>query len=128
MMKGRALLPVAQSLARAGAGEPYARSSVNRSYYAAFGEASDYVQGRGFVTGSGPGSHKQVWNYLDNGIPDGNAARQKERRALASQGLLLKDRREKADYRRHQAIGRDEPRLAEKEARNLIDRLDRLGV
>src|SRR4051794_33216826 len=127
-MQGRALLPVAQSLARAGAGEPYARSSVNRSYYAAFGEASDYVQGRGFVPKAGSGSHVAVWNYLDSGVPDADARRRKERRALASQGFLLKDRREKADYRRHQAIGHDEPRVAEKEARNLITRLDRLGV
>jgi hypothetical protein len=126
MMQGRELLAVARSLRRPGAGEPFARSSINRSYYAAFTEASDYVTAKGFVQCPGRGSHERVWSYLDTGVRDSDPARRMERRALASQGLKLKDGRHKADYRRHQAIGRREPQLAEKEARNLITRLDRL--
>jgi hypothetical protein len=106
--------------------EPFARSSVNRSYYAAFGEATDYVQARGLAPQDGKASHMRVWNYLDSGIRDSDANRRKERRALASPGLVLKERREKADYRRQQGTGRNEPRLAAKESRNLINRLDKL--
>ena len=126
-MKGRELIPIATSLAKGRpVPDPAARSSVNRSYYAAFGEASDYVLARGFVRRRGGGSHDQVWNYLESGIGDGDARRSAARRAIAGQGRLLKDRRRKADYERASRLALDESTDALSEATRIIGALDAL--
>lgn len=120
-------MKIAEELAKGKrVGEPAARSSVNRSYYAAFGEASDYVAARGFSRKRGAGSHNQVWNYVDTGIVDGNAHRAAQRRAIAAQGQLLKVRRHKADYQRGSKLGASEAPDALREARRIIDSLEAL--
>jgi hypothetical protein len=126
-MKGRDLVPIATALAKGRPpNEPAARSSVNRSYYAAFGEASDYVTGRGFVRHYGGGSHDQVWKYLELGITDGDPRRSAARQAIAAQGRLLKNRRQKADYQRSARLGNTEAADALREARRIIAALDAL--
>lgn len=127
MIRGRELLRVARPLLAPGAGEAWARSAVNRCYYAAYTEAVRYISARGYVwqPGSG-GSHVQVWRYLRNSVPDGNADRRAERRALAALGSHIKTRRVRADYRTTGALARHEARDAHREAKNLIERLDRL--
>jgi uncharacterized protein (UPF0332 family) len=126
-MKGRELIPVAKRLASSASGsEPLGRSAVNRAYYAAFGEAEDYAGSRGFARKPGAGSHDRVWRHLESGIRDRDRGRRAARRAVAAQGLLLKDRRQKADYRRGSRISRTEPHDALREAERIIKALDGL--
>lgn len=76
------------------------RSAVNRSYYAAFGEAQSFATARGytFMPGYG-GSHDQVWRFIRSGRPgDPNHVRAAWRQ-VADMGLDLKTRRVIADYR-----------------------------
>jgi uncharacterized protein (UPF0332 family) len=126
-MKGRELLPVAKKL---GAGqapkEPAARSAVNRAYYAAYTEVTEYVTHRGLPNSPSAYSHNRTWNYLKNGIADIDARRRAERRALADQGFLLKARRQKADYEPNAKLARDESKSAIAEAQTIIKRLDAL--
>jgi hypothetical protein len=115
---------------RLGAGrspqEPAARSAVNRAYYAAFTEVTEYVTQRGLASSPSAYSHDRTWNHLKNGIPDNDARRRAERRAIADQGFLLKDRRQKADYRPHSKLARDESKRAIADAEGIIRRLDAL--
>jgi uncharacterized protein (UPF0332 family) len=120
-------VPIAATLAKGRpVTEPAARSSVNRSYYAAFGEASDYVVARGFVRRRGGGTHDQVWKYVESGVVDGDARRMAERRAIAAQGRLLKIKRHKADYQRGSKLAKTEPTDALNDARRIIQALDSL--
>jgi hypothetical protein len=127
-VKGRALIPIARLLAQAAGrtpNEPAARSSVNRAYYAAFGEASDYATRVGYSSSAGAGSHSKVWNYI-GAHSDGDAVRDATRRAVASQGLFLKARRHKADYQRTSRMGRTDHDDALKESARIIQTLDSL--
>lgn len=127
MIRGRELFRVARPLLAPGAGEAWARSAVNRCYYAAYTETVRYITARGYawMPGSG-GSHIQVWRYLRRGIADGDATRRAERRALAALGSQVKARRVRADYRTTGALGKSEARDAFREAKDLVGRLDRL--
>lgn len=127
-MRGRELLGVARLLERAAGhppNEPAGRSAVNRAYYAAFGEASDYAHRIGYSHAGGPGSHNRVWKWI-GAYSDGNATRDAGRRAAASQGMFLKARRQKADYRLAARLGRGEATAALKESERIIRTLDSL--
>lgn len=127
-MRGRELLGVAHLLAKAAGrtpNEPAGRSAINRAYYAAFGEASDYALRVGYSHSSGAGSHAKVWNHI-GAHTDGDATRDATRRAVASQGLFLKERRQKADYRRAARIGRTDHDDALKESKRIIQAIDSL--
>jgi hypothetical protein len=127
-VKGRELIGITRLLAKAAGrspNEPAGRSAVNRAYYAAFGEASDYAVRVGYAYSGGAGSHSKVWNYI-GAHSDGNAARDAARKAVASQGLFLKARRHKADYQRASRMGRTDHDDALKESVRIIQALDAL--
>jgi hypothetical protein len=126
-MKGRELIPIATRL---GAGkappEAAARSAVSRAYYAAYTEVTEYVSQRGLTSSPSAYSHDRTWNHLKNGIPDKDSWRRVERRSIADQGFLLKNRRQKADYRPNSKLARGEGKQAVAEAEDIIRRLDAL--
>jgi hypothetical protein len=126
-VKGRELIPIAKKL---GGGqspkEPAARSAINRAYYAAYTEVTEYVIQRGLPSSPSAYSHDRTWNHLKSGIADNDAQRRAERRAIADQGFLLKARRQKADYRPKSKLARDESKRAVVEAQGIIKRLDAL--
>ncbi len=98
---------------------------MNRAYYAAFGEAFEYASRIGYTYTGGPGSHNRVWQWIGR-HSDGDAARDTSRRAIESQGLFLKTRRHKADYRLASGLARGEPTDALKESDRIIKTLDSL--
>src|SRR3954447_9210159 len=112
MIRARELLAVAQALK---GNEARGRSSVNSSYYAAFGEATAYL-GRFGYSSSGRSRHAAAWNFLKNGIVDSDRTRSATRRATADIGFRLKARRQKSDYVLHQTVSDRETREALKEA------------
>jgi len=126
-MKGRDLLAVARRL---GSGqnptEPNRRTSINRSYYAAFGELSGHIQVRGYVRKPSGSPHDASWKFLKTGIVDGDVQRAAVRRAIADTGFQLKARRLKADYHLSAGISRTEPQDALGEAEAIIKALDSL--
>jgi hypothetical protein len=126
---GRELLDVARTLvAVTGAGEKEHRSAVNRAYYAAFSEASEYVKSRGYRYQRGSrGSHQQVWDYLKSGVPHGGDYRlQSRRRLVASQGEDLLGRRVIADYELSGGLGQLDPDFSIRTAGQMINSLDRI--
>lgn len=124
-MRGRDLLPIAGALSKRGAAQPWARSSVNRSYYAAFSEAADYAAGRGYQRSGGAASHQKAWRFVGD-IVDGDLRRRAERIAIRDAGLALKLRRERADYRLNASLPRDEAQNAYREAAGIINAIDRM--
>jgi len=127
-MKGRELLKVAKSLAKGQPSEPSARSSVNRSYYASYGELSAYLRDRQYSSPKSRGSHDAAWNFLRSKISDQDPRRRAERAAIADIGFLLKSRRQKADYQLASRLGKDEVEVALKEANRIISGLDGLDA
>jgi hypothetical protein len=122
-MKGRDFIAVAETLAGTEARE---RTSVGRSYYAAFSEAGEYVTRNGY-TRDGTASHDRMWNYLRDHVPDGDARRQAIRRAIADEGFRLKTRRQKADYALKSKLAVSEPAEALRGAKRIIKELDGLN-
>jgi hypothetical protein len=128
-MKGRELLPLAHALAKGRpSSEPTGRTAVNRAYYAAYGEVSDYVDQRGYPGAQNSSPHRATWQYLRDGIEDADFRRRAERRAIADLGIRLRDRRQKADYRLNARLARGEPAISVGEAERIISVLDRLDA
>jgi hypothetical protein len=124
-MRGRELIRVAEELARGNASEPRARSAINRAYYAAYTELSQFVAGHGYRHAPDRASHRRTWDYIRS-MPEQDRRRRAEKRAIASQGLLLKDQRTKADYQPSSRIGRYAATEAVRSAKGIIGALDRL--
>jgi hypothetical protein len=124
MIRGRVLLRVAATLDKT-AGEASKRSVINRAYYAAFGEASEYAGRRGYTRAGGGPPHRRVWEFVAQ-IEDGDRRRRARRLAVSSHGQILQELREKADYRLGTTIGRDEPAEARRYAKRIIEELDQL--
>lgn len=128
-MKGRDLIPVAAALSRGKPPlEPEARSAVSRAYYGAYGELSDHLRVRHYAPPPTRSRHDAAWRHLRNGIVDGDARRQAQRRAVADTGFQLKARRLKADYQLGSRLARDEAALAVAEARRIVTELDALDA
>jgi hypothetical protein len=96
MIRGRALLPVARELNRKST-EAWKRSTINRAYYAAFGEASTYARSNGYARGGGS-PHTSMWDFIER-VPDADTRRRAKRAAVRGHGRWLQEEREKADYR-----------------------------
>jgi hypothetical protein len=124
-VRGRELIRVAEELARGNANEPRARSAINRAYYAAYTELSHFVAIRGYTHSPQRGSHRRTWEYIQD-MPEQDRHRRAEKRAIASQGLLLKDHRTKADYQPSSRIGRYDATEAVRSAKGIVRALDRL--
>lgn len=75
------------------------RTSVNRAYYAAFGEAKVFAVAHGYAyqKGSG-GSHDQVWQFLRRGVGVSAAWQVPVWRAIGDAGIALRGMRTNADY------------------------------
>jgi hypothetical protein len=128
-MKGRELMALARALAKGRPpSEPAGRTAVNRAYYAAYGEVSDYVGQRGYPGPQNSSPHRATWHYLRDGIADPDLRRRAERRAIADLGIRLRDRRQKADYRLNARLARGEPAVSVDEADRIIATLDRLDT
>jgi hypothetical protein len=123
MIQGRALLAVAREVNRK-ATEPWKRSTINRAYYAAFGEAAEYARRNGYARGGGS-PHKSVWDFIER-VPDGDRRRRAERAAIRGHARWLQEEREKADYQLNGAVGRSAPDDAVRLAKRIIDALDAL--
>ena len=75
------------------------RTSINRSYYAAYGEAKVFVVAHGYAFQRGAGgSHDQVWQFLRRGVGATAAWQVPVWRALGDAGIALRDMRTNADY------------------------------
>jgi uncharacterized protein (UPF0332 family) len=128
-MNGRELIPVAERLVKGHSPtQPNARSAVNRAYYAAFGEASEYLRVRHYSPNPKRSQHDAAWNHLQNGIVDGDAQRRAQRRAVADVGFRLKARRHKADYQLASRLADREASVAIKEAKRIINELQALDA
>lgn len=124
-MKGRELVPVARRLARGNPNEAHARSAINRAYYAAYTELSHFITRQGYKHSAQRGSHRRAWEFVRDPTQSDRRERA-ERRTIASQGLLLKDQRTKADYQPFSRIGRNDAADAVRSASGIIAALDRL--
>lgn len=106
--------------------ESRTRSSINRAYYAAFGEARMFSERKGLVTTRRRSVHEQVWQFLRRG---GNAPSLWEaaaRKAIGDQGIALRDLRNKADYDPAASVTVSDARGALQRAGAIIKRLDGL--
>jgi hypothetical protein len=74
------------------------RSSINRSYYAAYGEAKEFAVRHGYSWNGKAGSHIQVWNFLRKGKGSSPAWERAAWKAIGDSGLQLKAERTVADY------------------------------
>jgi hypothetical protein len=103
------------------------RSSINRSYYAAYGEAREFCLRHGwtFVAGRG-GSHDQVWNFLRHGQKARTPGLRAAWKSIGDSGLYLKSQRVIADYHRSHQIGESLAQQIAVQAEQLIARLDKL--
>lgn len=124
-LKGRELIPIAKSLARGSASGPLARSAVNRAYYAAYTELTQYVKRHGYSYAPNRRSHERAWNFL-LGIRDGSTRRDAERRVIRDQGIYLKEQRRNADYRPESKMAAAAASDAVRSAQGIVSALDRL--
>lgn len=67
------------------------RTAISRSYYYAYHLARERILRNGFTIVRGGDTHRQVWEKFD-ASPDGNCKK------LYSLALMLKDKRQQADY------------------------------
>jgi hypothetical protein len=129
LLRGRELIPVARRLCQGRpATEARARSAVSRAYYAAFSELLEYLSARSLPPPRGRSPHDAAWHHLRSGIVDGDPDRAARRRAVADTGFLLKERRQKADYRLASRLARGEASGTVDAAERIIQELDRLAA
>lgn len=118
---------VSRHLVSSNSSEAFARSAVNRAYYAAFGEAKEFAIRHGYVKkGTGGGSHQQVWSFLAKGTTGLSTHELAAWKAIAAQGVKLKAQRVNADYFGYLQITLAEASLAITEAQGIIRRLSGL--
>lgn len=75
------------------------RSATNRAYYAALGEAREFINRHGYVAPKRGGSNQRVWHFLAAGQPALALWEAAAWKAVGDAGLLLMARRVDADYR-----------------------------
>lgn len=94
----RLLQQVALALLQSSPTEARLRSSINRSYYAAYGEARCFASRHGYTWNGKGGSHIQVWNYLKVGKGAASLWEKAVWKAIGEAGIALKATRTAADY------------------------------
>lgn len=120
------LLRIAREQLRNGTADAAAlRTAVNRGYYAALGEAREFVTRHGYVYRGG-GSHEQVWQFLRRGIPGQPPWHRAAWKQIGDAGLAMKDRRVAADYYAEESIDRATAVRTIAEAEEVIDRLRKM--
>jgi hypothetical protein len=94
----RLLRQVALTLLESPLTEARLRSSINRSYYAAYGEAKAFASRHGYTWNGKGGSHVQVWNFLRAGKGAASLWETAAWKAIGDAGIALKATRTAADY------------------------------
>ena len=79
----------------------------------------------GHAPSPGKGSYLKTWRYVAD-IPDSDVVRRAERLAIRDQGLVLRERRHKADYRPGARLAATEAHEALREAQGIVKAFDRL--
>lgn len=84
--------------------EAMLRSSINRSYYAAYGEAKAFAIRHGFTWDKKGQSHVKVWNYIKQGKGATANWEKLAWKAIGDAGADLKLERTAADYHATPAV------------------------
>jgi hypothetical protein len=119
----RLLLRIAINLISANSQEAGWRSSVNRSYYAALGEAREFAIKNGLIMNLRRPAHEQVWQYLRNGGSERSLHRRAALEAIGDIGIILREMRVQADYKLNSPPTEDDARRASAMAERLVRRL-----
>jgi hypothetical protein len=122
----RLLLRIAINLISSNLQEAGWRSSVNRSYYAALGEAREFAIKNGLIMNHRRSAHDQVWQYLRNGGSERSPHRRATLKAIGDIGIALREMRVQADYKLNSPSTEGDARRASVMAEQLVRRLHRL--
>ncbi|MFD5825869.1 hypothetical protein [Lentzea sp. NPDC060358] len=122
----RLLLQVAVTLISGSNDEAASRSSINRSYYAALGEAREFSIKNGLVMNKKKASHEQVWQYLRGGGSENLAYRRAAFKAIGDIGVALRAMRVQADYKLGSPPSHSDAQQAASLARRLVQRIHSL--
>lgn len=118
-----ALLKSATQALTEPASEASLRTSINRSYYAALGEARDLATRHGYAYARGRGgSHQQVWTFLRNSLPAQPPHLRPAGRSLANAGEGLRQLRVLADYHSATTATRADAINALAQANQIVDK------
>jgi uncharacterized protein (UPF0332 family) len=120
------LQKIAVELSKSATSEAHVRSAINRAYYAAYGEARDFVVARGYSWNRRGASHQRVWNYLKQRTGAKQSWERPAWKAIGDAGDALKQRRMLADYDSDTAPTLAEARHAIAQAASIIKRLSGL--
>jgi hypothetical protein len=124
MFHWRLLLKIsAQLLSGVKATEADIRSSINRAYYAASGEAREFALAHGYAhTGSGS-LHQRVWHFLQRGTPTLPHWEAGAWKAIGDAGLALMTGRVSADYDADASVTMSDAQHAVAAATQIVARL-----
>ena len=96
---------------------------MNRSYYAALGEAREFAIKNGLVMIRQKPTHDQVWQYLRNGGSERSLYRRAALKAIGDIGIVLREMRVQADYKLSSPPTEEDARRASTMAARLVQRL-----
>lgn len=98
--------------------ESYRRTGVSRAYYSCYKISDEFLRSNYPLYNGlyGQGSHKNLWNFFNNE----SSLKQLN---VGNAGFRVFDLRKKADYNSHEKVTNADLKLANREARKVIDKI-----
>ncbi|WP_429969112.1 hypothetical protein [Enterococcus sp. AZ136] len=98
--------------------ESYRRTGISRAYYASYKVSDEYlkVEYPSYSGIYGMSSHRALWEFFDK-------SKELKRLEISNAGLRIFDLRKRADYNSRCTISKSDLKLANREAKKIINKI-----